>query len=165
MMINTDKTIQNVHNIVIVEDNASLEMITGCSTSPHANDALHIGVSEIYLGENCNLTFSMIHSWGKQTGVRPREIYLGENCNLTFSMIHSWGKQTGVRPRTATVVGKNSNYTNNYVILNPVGSLQSFPSASLASPPPAWLRARPPCTTPCASRTRAPTSTLEDLCT
>lgn len=105
MMINTDRTIQNVHNIVIVEDNASLEMITGCSTSPHANDALHIGVSEIYLGEN---------------------------CNLTFSMIHSWGKQTGVRPRTATVVGKNSNYTNNYVILNPVGSLQSFPSASLA---------------------------------
>ena len=88
-----------------VQTCASLEMITGCSTSPHANDALHIGVSEIYLGEN---------------------------CNLTFSMIHSWGKQTGVRPRTATVVGKNSNYTNNYVILNPVGSLQSFPSASLA---------------------------------
>ena len=105
MMIKTDKTIQNVHNIVIVEDNASLEMITGCSTSHHANDALHIGVSEIYVGDN---------------------------SNLSFSMIHSWGKQTGVRPRTATVVGKNSNYTNNYVILNPVGSLQSFPSATLA---------------------------------
>ena len=28
MMIKTDKTIQNVHNIVIVEDNASLEMMT-----------------------------------------------------------------------------------------------------------------------------------------
>lgn len=105
MMIKTDKTIQNVHNIVIVEDNASLEMITGCSTSHHANDALHIGVSEIYVGDN---------------------------SNLSFSMIHSWGKQTGVRPRTATVVGRNSNYTNNYVILNPVGSLQSFPSATLA---------------------------------
>ena len=104
MMIKTDKTIQNVHNIVIVEDNASLEMITGCSTSHHANDALHIGVSEIYVGDN---------------------------SNLSFSMIHSWGKKTGVRPRTATVVGKNSNYTNNYVILNPVGSLQSFPSATL----------------------------------
>lgn len=105
MMLSTDKTVQNVHNIVIVEDGASLEMITGCSTAHHANDALHIGVSEIYVGEN---------------------------SNLTFSMIHSWGKQTGVRPRTATVVGKNSNYTNNYVILNPVGSLQSFPSATLA---------------------------------
>ena len=94
MMIDTDKTVQNVHNLVIVEDNASLEILTGCSTSPHANDALHIGVSEIYIGEN---------------------------SDVSFSMIHSWGKQTGVRPRTATQVGKNSRYTNNYVILNPVG--------------------------------------------
>ncbi|MBR4226101.1 MAG: SufD family Fe-S cluster assembly protein, partial [Candidatus Methanomethylophilaceae archaeon] len=31
-----------------------------------------------------------------------------------------------------TVIGKNSNYTNNYVILNPVGDLQSFPVADLA---------------------------------
>lgn len=105
MMINTNKTIQNVHNIVIVEDNASLEMITGCSTHHHAEDSLHIGVSEMYIGDN---------------------------SNLSFSMIHSWGKTTGVRPRTATVVGKNSNYTNNYMILNPVGSLQSFPVANLA---------------------------------
>ena len=105
MMIDTDKTVQNVHNLVIVEDNASLEILTGCSTSPHANDALHIGVSEIYIGEN---------------------------SDVSFSMIHSWGKQTGVRPRTATQVGKNSRYTNNYVILNPVGSLQSFPTATLA---------------------------------
>ena len=105
MLLNTDKSVQNVHNIVIVEDNASLEMITGCSTAHHANDALHVGVSEMYVGDN---------------------------SNLTFSMIHSWGKQTGVRPRTGTIVGKNSNFTNNYVILNPVGSLQSFPSATLA---------------------------------
>ncbi len=33
--------------------------------------------------------------------------------------------------RTNCIVGKNSNYTNNYVILNPVGSLQSFPVATL----------------------------------
>lgn len=105
MMLDTDKSVQNVHNIVIVEDDASLEMITGCSTAHHANDALHVGVSEMYVGDN---------------------------SSLTFSMIHSWGKQTGVRPRTATVVGKNSAFSNNYVILNPVGSLQSFPSATLA---------------------------------
>jgi len=104
MLLNTEKSTQNVHNIVIVEDNASLEMLTGCSTAHHTNDALHVGVSEIYVGDN---------------------------SNLTFSMIHSWGKDTGVRPRTSTVVGKNSHYTNNYVILNPVGSLQSFPVATL----------------------------------
>ncbi len=105
MLLNKNKSIQHVHNVVIVEDNASLEMITGCSTSHHANDALHVGVSEIYIGDN---------------------------SSLTFSMIHSWGKSTGVRPRTGTIVGKNSHYTNNYVILNPVGSLQSFPAATLS---------------------------------
>ncbi len=104
MLLDKDKSIQNLHNIIIVEDNASLEMLTGCSTAHHADDALHVGVSEIYLGDN---------------------------SNLTFSMIHSWGKQTGVRPRTSCMVGKNSNYTNNYVILNPVGSLQSFPVSTL----------------------------------
>ncbi len=104
VMISKNKTVQNVHNIVIVEEGASLEMITGCSTTHHANDSLHVGVSEIYVADN---------------------------ASLTFSMIHSWGKQTGVRPRTSTVVGKNARYTNNYVILNPVGSLQSFPTATL----------------------------------
>lgn len=104
MMLDTNRSIQNVHNMVIVEDGASLEMITGCSISPHANDALHVGVSEIYVGDN---------------------------ASLTFSMIHNWAKETGVRPRTSTVVGKNSAFTNNYVILNPVGSLQSFPSCTL----------------------------------
>lgn len=104
MLMSKDKSIQNLHNIVIVEDGASLEMITGCSTAHHANDSLHVGVSEIFVGDNANLTFSMIHSWGKQTGVRPRT-----NC----------------------IIGKNSNHTNNYVILNPVGSLQSFPVATL----------------------------------
>ena len=104
MLINKNKSIQDLHNIIIVEDGASLEMITGCATSHHANDSVHVGVSEIFVGDN---------------------------ANLTFSMIHSWGKQTGVRPRTSCVIGKNSNYVNNYVILNPVGSLQSFPVATL----------------------------------
>lgn len=103
MILNGNKSIQNLHNIVIVDDDASLEMITGCSTT-HINEAIHIGVSEIYVGNN---------------------------SNLTFSMIHSWGKQTGVRPRTSCLLGSNSNYINNYVILDTVGSLQSFPVATI----------------------------------
>ena len=104
MLLSQNKTVQNIHNILIVEDGASLEMITGCSTVRHANDSLHVGVTEIYMGDN---------------------------ANLTYSMIHSWGNQTSVRPRTKCVLGKGSNYTNNYVIMNPVGNLQSFPVADL----------------------------------
>ncbi|MBR4503848.1 MAG: SufD family Fe-S cluster assembly protein [Candidatus Methanomethylophilaceae archaeon] len=105
MLLKTNRTVQNVHNIIIVEDGASLEMITGCTTAHHANDSLHVGVTEMYIGDD---------------------------ANLTYSMVHSWGNKTNVRPRTKTVVGKNSNYVNNYILLNPVGSIQSFPAADLA---------------------------------
>jgi len=104
LMISKDKEIQNVHNIIIVEEGASLEIITGCTTDKHAGDSVHIGVSEIYIKEG---------------------------GSLTFSMIHNWGKKTNVRPRTVTIMEKDSKFVNNYVILNPVGSLQSYPVAYL----------------------------------
>ncbi|MGN1045312.1 MAG: SufB/SufD family protein, partial [Candidatus Methanomethylophilaceae archaeon] len=100
MLLKNRNTMQNLHNIIIVEEDASLEIITGCTTDRHANNALHIGVSEIYV---------------KDGG------------SLSFSMIHNWGSDTVVRPRTACILGKDAKYVNNYVILNPVGTLQSFP--------------------------------------
>lgn len=104
MMIRTDKSVQHLHNIIIVDKDASLEMITGCSTNHGANDALHIGVSEIYVKKN---------------------------ASLTFSMLHNWGTKTVVRPRTTCIVEKGGKYINNYVLLNPVGTLQSFPLCKL----------------------------------
>lgn len=104
MLIKSDKSIQHVHNIVIVEDGASASFLTGCATGPHANESVHIGVTESFLGDNASMTFSMIHNWGKETAVRPR---------------------TGVN------VGKNSHYSNNYVILEKVGTLQSNPVVNL----------------------------------
>ncbi len=104
MMIGKDKSIQNLHNIVIVEKDASCEILTGCATGNHASDSLHIGVSEFYVKEGGNLTYSMIHSWGDDTVVRPR---------------------TGVK------LEKGARFTNNYVILNPVGTMQSAPVVHL----------------------------------
>lgn len=100
MLLNEDKAVQNLHNIIIVEEGASLEVITGCATSGHANESLHVGISEIYIKEN---------------------------ASLHFSMIHNWGTRTSVRPRTGVMMDKNSKYVSNYVLLNPVGSLQSNP--------------------------------------
>ena len=104
MLLKKMGSMQNLHNIIIVEEDASLEIITGCTTDRHASHALHIGVSEIFI---------------KDGG------------SLSFSMIHNWSKDTVVRPRTVAKLGKNSKYINNYVLLNPVGTLQSFPVAYL----------------------------------
>lgn len=104
MLISRTKQMQNVHNIVIVEENASLEIITGCTASKHANESLHIGISEMFV---------------KDGG------------SLTFSMIHNWGSGTHVRPRSGAILGKNARFVNNYVILNPVRSLQTSPRVHL----------------------------------
>jgi len=104
MMIGKNGNMQNVHNIIVVEENAHLEVISGCATGKHANEALHIGVSEIFVKEG---------------------------GSLAFSMIHSWGNKTAVRPRTVAILEKDAKFTNNYVILNPVGTMQSYPVAHL----------------------------------
>lgn len=104
MMLEQNKSVQNLHNIIVVDDDASCDMITGCTTIHGANDALHVGVSEMYIGEN---------------------------SSLSFTMIHSWNNETAVRPRTNIMMKKNSRYVNNYVVLDPVGTIQSFPTAYL----------------------------------
>ena len=104
MMLGQEKGIQNLHNIIMVGDNASMEIVTGCTTIHHANDSLHVGVSEMYIGEN---------------------------ASLSFSMIHSWSSKTAVRPRTNVMMEKNSRYVNNYVVLDPVGTVQTYPTAYL----------------------------------
>ena len=104
MLIGTKKGAQTLHNIIIADEDSSLEIITGCTTGNHVNDALHIGVSEIYVKKN---------------------------ASVVFSMIHNWGTKTKVRPRTGTIVEEGGHFVNNYVLLNPVGTLQSFPVCQL----------------------------------
>ena len=102
LLIGSEEVSQNVHNIIIVEDGAELNVITGCTTSPHVKSGLHLGVSEIYIGKN---------------------------AKLTFTMIHNWGENVHVRPRTAIKMDDDSIFINNYVTMMPVKSIQSYPTA------------------------------------
>ncbi|MCA1743066.1 MAG: SufD family Fe-S cluster assembly protein, partial [Desulfonatronovibrio sp.] len=56
---------QNVHNIIVVEEDSELHIITGCTTSANVNSALHLGISEIYIKKGGKLTFTMVHNWGE----------------------------------------------------------------------------------------------------
>ncbi|MCE5190646.1 MAG: SufD family Fe-S cluster assembly protein, partial [Actinomycetia bacterium] len=59
------------------------------------------------------------------------EFYVGKGAKLTFTMIHNWAEEFDVRPRTAIIVEEDATYVNNYVLMKPVKSIQSFPSARL----------------------------------
>ncbi len=95
---------QNVHNIVVAEEDSEIHIITGCATAPHLTKGLHVGVSEFYV----------------KKGAR-----------LTFTMIHEWGEKVSVRPRTVTHVEAGGILVSNYISLKPVGNLQMFPTTYL----------------------------------
>ena len=95
---------QNVHNVVVAEQDSELHIITGCATAPHLISGLHIGVSEFYVKKG---------------------------AKLTFTMIHDWGEKINVRPRTVIRVEEGGTIISNYISLKPVGSLQMFPTTYL----------------------------------
>jgi len=101
LFITSDKIRQNLHNIVIAEENSELHIITGCSVSHSVNSALHIGVSEMYVKKGAKITFTMVHNWG--AGIE-------------------------VRPRTAVVVEDDGLFVGNYILATPVKSLQMYPT-------------------------------------
>ncbi|MBE0416564.1 MAG: SufD family Fe-S cluster assembly protein [Coriobacteriia bacterium] len=93
---------QNVHNVIVVEDGAEANIITGCTIHPEVRGGLHAGISEFYIGKG---------------------------AKLTFTMIHNWAEEFHVRPRTVIDIDDDGTYVNNYIMLRPVRSIQAFPIA------------------------------------
>ncbi len=107
LYIRTDRVAQKVHNIVIVEEGAELHIITGCASNPHAVAGLHVGVSEFYIKKG---------------------------SKLTYTMIHEWGEKVHVRPRTGIIVEEGGTIVSNYISLDKVASVESFPTCRLVGP-------------------------------
>ena len=93
---------QNVHNIIIAEEGSELHIITGCATASAEEPGLHLGVSEFYVKRG---------------------------AKITFTMIHNWNPAIAVRPRTGAIIDQDGLFLSNYVIMRPVRSLQTNPSA------------------------------------
>ena len=91
---------QTVHNVVILEEDAELHLITGCATRTSVRSAAHVGVSEHYVGRN---------------------------AKFTSTMVHSWGPEVEVRPRSGTIVEAGGTFVSNYVSLRPARNIQTSP--------------------------------------
>lgn len=107
LFMNSEKVLQNVHNVIVVEEGAELEIISGCATSHQMKQGLHLGVSELYIKKN---------------------------ASLSFTMIHNWGEEVMTRPRTVVQVEEGGTYISNYISMKKVRSLQMYPTAYLRGP-------------------------------
>jgi len=102
LFISMNRLNQNVHNMVIIEPNSEVQIITGCVVHPNVQRGLHVGITEFYLKKE---------------------------AKLTFTMIHNWAQNFDVRPRTAVLIEDDATFVNNYICLKPVKSLQMYPVA------------------------------------
>jgi uncharacterized protein len=101
LYLSKGNAIQDVHNIIIAEEGSELHIITGCSTAGR-EPGLHLGISEFFIKKG---------------------------AKVTFTMIHSWSRDTEVRPRTSAIIEQDGLFLSNYVIMRPVKSIQLYPSA------------------------------------
>ncbi len=93
---------QNVHNVIIAEEDSELHIITGCATAKMEREGLHIGISEFYVKKG---------------------------AKVTFTMIHNWAPKMAVRPRSGIIIEEGGVFLSNYVCLKPVRTLQMYPTA------------------------------------
>lgn len=95
---------QLVHNVVVLEEDSALTLITGCATGHDIKSGTHVSVSEHYIGKN---------------------------ASLTDTMIHSWGPEVTVRSHSGTLVDEGGAFINNYVSLKSAGDVVSNPKTLL----------------------------------
>jgi len=115
--------LQRVHNVVILEEGAELNIISGCASDPNVDKGLHLGISEMYVGKNAKLTFTMIHSWGKEVSVRPRTAVIVEENGLYMSNYVCMEKAADVQMYPVTrLVGKGATSRLNSILIAPEGA-------------------------------------------
>lgn len=92
--------VQTLHNIIILEEGAELNLIAGCTIHPGLVASAHIGVTESYL--------------------KPK-------ARLISTMVHRWSPETDVRPHSGAIVETGGSYVENYYCLRPAHSVIANP--------------------------------------
>lgn len=110
---------QTPHNIIVLEEGASLSLITGCASGKAARNAKHISFSEVYVGKNASLTHNMMHKWNGQVQTESQSAAVVDEdgrfvCNHV--VMRSAHKLIS-NPRT-WLIGKNASAKYNTVILS-----------------------------------------------
>jgi len=95
---------QIIHNVVILEEDSELQLITGCVSGSHVSRGKHMSIDEQYVGNNAKLVNKMIHAW--EPGIQ-------------------------VYPRSGTIVEAGGQYESAYIALKSPKSLESYPVTRL----------------------------------
>lgn len=114
---------QKVHNLIILEEGAELHVINGCVSSDKTDQAEHLGVTEIFVGKNAFLSYTMVHNWNESTQVRPKSAMKVEEGAKFISNYIALKATQLVKSYPTAYVGKNASVSLNSVIFSHKGSV------------------------------------------
>lgn len=61
--INSERVGQFERTLIIVDDDASIHYVEGCTAPQYSKDSLHAAVVEIYVGKNAKCRYSTVQNW------------------------------------------------------------------------------------------------------
>ncbi len=106
--LNTPGAGQFEHTLIIVEDEASMEFIEGCSAPGYNELNLHCGCVELFVMNNASLKFSTIENWSKNLlNLNTKKAIVGTNSRIEWIM-GSFGSKISMLYPMTILNGENS---------------------------------------------------------
>ena len=82
------------HTLIIVDDNAELHFIEGCSAPKYSVANLHAGCVELFVGDNAKMRYSTIENWSKNMyNLNTKRSLIGKNSVMEW-VSGSFGSHT-----------------------------------------------------------------------
>ncbi len=83
--LNSPESGQFEHTLIIVDEEASLHFIEGCSAPKYNKVNLHAGCVELYVKDNAYLRYSTIENWSKNMlNLNTKKAIVGKNAGMDW---------------------------------------------------------------------------------
>ncbi len=106
--MNAKKGGQFEHTLIIVDENAEIHYIEGCSAPQYTENSLHAGCVEIHVMKNARARYSSIENWSKNTyNLNTKRAVVQENGIIEWINGNMGSKITMLYP-CSVLVGENA---------------------------------------------------------
>ncbi len=83
--INTERMGQFERTLIIVDDDASIHYVEGCTAPLYSKDSLHAAVVEIYVGDRATCRYSTVQNWSNNiVNLVTKRAKVGENGSMEW---------------------------------------------------------------------------------
>lgn len=118
------------HTLIIVDDDAALHFIEGCSAPKYNVANLHAGCVEVYVGKNARMKFSTVESWSKNMyNLNTKRATVDEGGAMEW-VTGSFGSRVSMMYPTTVLAGRGAKLEYNGVTF--AGATQDLDTGSKA---------------------------------